>query len=415
MAKSGSNRRTRVPKLSFTETQGIGWHVSFRDPRAGSPTRHRFGLKERSDEAAARIAYHKWLAEYLEHGVSTPSPGRKPKPLPPQSEALTAPADMVQGSLLSVASDLLSSIESRVRTADGPRRRGSIAPAVFSDRRRHIRDFLGHLNDRHGQGTVARLRLCDLTMADVESFNRWIVEQGYSDSQVSKRLQMVKSIIDRAGRPEHGGQMLVWNWDPREAFHGRATEKRALPTRKQLEAVLAECDRREQAMVWMAIGLGFGQRDLAAVRVGQIDEQGYDLRRGKTGIERYGDTPPYVWLRITRYLAVEARPNGELLFLTRRGEPLVHRRSDAVTQWWTKLRKKTGYDAKTLGGFYTLRHLGATEFGSRPGCSISEMRRWLGHGGSSSMADVYMRPVAPECRDVIEWVRSTLASTDAPT
>jgi len=165
----------------------------------------------------------------------------------------------------------------------------------------------------------------------------------------------------------------------------------------------------------MGMGLGFGQRDLAAIRVGHIDEESYDLRRGKTGIERYGDTPPHVWACIEQYLQSDPRPSGQLLFLTRRGEPLVHGRSDSVTQWWTKLRKKLGYDAKTLGGFYTLRHLGATEFGSRPGCSISEMRRWLGHGASSSMADVYMRPVAPENREVIEWARATLASTDTST
>lgn len=409
MAKRGPNQRKRAPKLLFTENRGIGWHVSFRDPSTGSPTRHRFGLVKREDEAVARIEYHKWLGQYLEHGAPKAA-GRKVAPLPPPAEVVTVPTEAVQGSLLVVASDLLSSLQARVRTDDGPRRRGSIARPVFSDRRRHVRDFLEFLNSTHGSGAVASMQLRDLTMADVEGFNQWAAQQGYSDSQVSKRMQMVKAIIDRAGRPEHGGQVLAWNWDSRESFHGRATEARTLPTKAQLEAVLAGCSARERAMVWMAIGLGFGQRDLSAVRVGQIDQQDYDLRRGKTGIERYGETPPYVWACISRYLDEVHRPVGELLFATKRGQPLVHGRSDSVTQWWTKLRERLGVDAKTLGGFYVLRHLGATELGSRPGCSLGQIRRWLGHGASSNMADVYMRPVAPEHREVVEWVRRTLAS-----
>ncbi|MCH7995998.1 MAG: hypothetical protein IIB57_16345 [Planctomycetes bacterium] len=63
MPKAGPNKRKRVPKLSFTETQGIGWHVSFRDPATGSPTRHRFGIREKAREPEARVAYHRWLRD----------------------------------------------------------------------------------------------------------------------------------------------------------------------------------------------------------------------------------------------------------------------------------------------------------------------------------------------------------------
>lgn len=73
-------------------------------------------------------------------------------------------------------------------------------------------------------------------------------------------------------------------------------------------------------------------------------------------------------------------------------------------------RVALGDIGKSLSGFYSLRHLGATEFGSRPVCSISEMKRWLGHGASSQMADVYMKPVSPEIREVIKFVRETLAT-----
>ena len=46
------------------------------------------------------------------------------------------------------------------------------------------------------------MTLDELRMEDVESYNRLLVEAGYLASQVKKRLQAVKAVIDRAGRPE---------------------------------------------------------------------------------------------------------------------------------------------------------------------------------------------------------------------
>lgn len=104
------------------------------------------------------------------------------------------------------------------------------------------------------------------------------------------------------------------------------------------------------------------------------------------------------------------RPTGELLFVTRNGVPLVQPTSNAVTLWWDKLRTRIGESRESLDGFYTLRHLGATEFGSRPGCSIGDMKRWLGHAASSDVADLYMRPIRPEYKEVIGWIRNRLCS-----
>ena len=75
--------------------------------------------------------------------------------------------------------------------------------------------------------------------------------------------------------------------------------------------------------------------------------------------------------------------------------------------------KRIGEECEGVGGFYTLRHLGATEFGSRDGCSIGAMKRWLGHSASSDMADVYMKPVSPENRPVVEWIRTALRTGKA--
>ncbi|MBI1827285.1 MAG: site-specific integrase [Planctomycetes bacterium] len=404
MPRRGPNRRKRVPKLSFMESQGVGWHVSYRDATTGAPRRHRFGIVERDGEERARALYHAWVAKQL--GIDTSHPTKHERPWTPK---IRGPIPL-SGSLIEIGSSLINSERARIRHEGDPQRRGTIDPRVFSDRKKQIHDFFEFLNRRHGDGAVAKLRLLDVTMDDIEAYNRHIADSGYSASQVTKRMQVVRAIIDRAGRPEHGLQLLTWNWNARDKAHGKTTEERLLPKTKQLERLLQAADLRGRTMIWLGIGLGFGAKDLSKIRVGQITKEAYDLRRGKTGIERYGETPSLVWAMIAAYQRAEKRAVGELLFLTRTGRPLVHGPSNAVTQWWDKLRARARKKGETIPGFYTLRHLGATEFGSRRGASISDVKRWLGHSASSHMADVYMKPVRPEYREIIEWVRARLAS-----
>ena len=394
------NLKKRIPKLCHTTTRGLGWHVNYRDTDTGVAKKHRFAVET---EGEAKVAYTQWLARHLAGGDGD---GAEPKPRAVRASA-GGPA-IAPGSLVEVASGLIRLMEASVREEGVPKARGTVARPVFTDRQKHIKDFLAFINKRHGKGAAARMRVEDLPMADVEVFNRQLVDKGYSASQVGKRMQMIKRIIDRAGRPEHGQQMLAWNWDSRDIVHGKPSKRRALPTVKQLEKLLEATDDRGRTMIWMGIGLGFGAADLSVLRVGQIDAEAYDLRRGKTGIERFGTTPPLVWRTISSYIKEQGRKEGELVFVTRDGLPLVHARSNAVTQWWARLRTRIGEKPKTLSGFYVMRHLGASEFGSRPGTSIAEMKRWLGHSAASEMADVYMRPLPPEYKAVIEWVRSRL-------
>lgn len=408
-------RKKRVPKLQFTNYRNLGWHVQYRDPKTGKPRRHRFGMLSRED---ADKEYYEWLAAHMRGETPSPKPRRTRHKLPdllaaPKARPQVVSTEVVSGSLLHIVSGFLTFEESRISDDDDDRREGTITKKTYSARKQFAQEFLKSLNSRHGQGTVGRMQLADLSMEDVEAYNQVLVTAGYSSSQVRKRMQVVKAIIDRAGRPEHGRQLLPWNWDSRDVVHGKPAKRRKLPTLTQLKLVLKECDTQRMAMVWMATGCGFGQRDLAAVRVGQFDKLGYDLRRGKTGIERYGETPKMVWMTLQKHLKEAKRRDGELVFLTQRAMPLVHGDSDSVVLWWTRLRKELGKDGKGLGGFYTLRHLGATEFGSRPGCSIGAMKRWLGHSASSQVADVYMKPVSPESRPAIEWVRHALQTGKA--
>lgn len=314
------------------------------------------------------------------------------------------------GSLVHVASGLFKYDEGRVRKPGEKRAAGTIAPRAMMNRKKEIKDFLAFINERHGKGAASRLRVSDLEMGDVEEFNRELVAKGFASASVNGRIQAVKRLIDRSGRPEYGQQVLGWNWDSLDRTPGRAAEQRQFPTLKQLKAMVAAADTRGKAMIWLGIGLGLGQTDIADLRVGQIDKKGYDIRRSKTGVDRYGDTPPGVWRAIEEYLAETPRPTGDLMFVTKNGKPVVHTRSDGVQQWWQRLRESVGESKDTLGGFYGLRHLGATEYGSRKGCSIVAMKQWLGHTTSSQMADRYMKPVAPEHRTLIAWVRQQLKS-----
>lgn len=357
------SRKKRVPRLKYSDCRGIGWHVSYRDPDAGTPRRHRFGMVTLAE---AESAYHEWVAAHL-RGDTPPAPKRHSRRkldehlAKPKANPAGVPAEVLPGSLLHIASGFFAFEEGRISDENGARRQGTITQKTCETRKQFAQEFLKFLNSRNGQGAVGRMKLADLTMQDVEGYNRLLVSAGYSSSQVTKRLQVVKAIIDRGGRPEYGQQLLAWNWDSRDVSHGKPGTPRRLPTLTQLKLVLKNCDAQRTAMVWMAIGCGFGQRDLAEVRVGQFDEIGYDLRRGKTGIERYGETPKMVWKTLQEYLAKVKRPEGGLLFLTRKGMPLVHGHTDSVVLWWTKLRAELGEAGEGLGGFYTLRHLGGAQ------------------------------------------------------
>ena len=394
--------KRRIPQLKFTKTRGIGWHVNYRDPLNGTPRKLSFGMVERSQ---AFEHYSNWLGDHLK---GAPHKSARKLPAKPVADIAVSAAKVQPGSLLHIASGYLYFEERRTRKAGEPRRSGTIQASALGERRFDVKQFLSFINRRYGAGSSGRLSVLDLKMQDIEDYNKELVDAEYSEVLISRRFLVVKAIIDRAGRPEYGEQALTWNWNARDKFRGKPKTPRKLPTLAQLKGVLDKSDARLKAIVWMAIGLGFGQGDLAAVRMGQIDSKGYDLRRGKTGLDRYGDTPPGVWAAIEDYLKEHPRKVGELLFVTRKGEALSHGNTDSIHLWWRRLRKNLGKPGKSLAGFYVLRHLGATDYGSKESCSIGDMRRWLGHSASSSVADVYMRPVAPEYREIIEWVRHKL-------
>lgn len=80
----GKHKRRRMPKLSFTETQNIGYYASFRDPITNTPRRKRFGMVS---EEEAKVLYTQWLAAYVGGEKATgssnpPAPPQRSKPKP---------------------------------------------------------------------------------------------------------------------------------------------------------------------------------------------------------------------------------------------------------------------------------------------------------------------------------------------
>jgi acetyl/propionyl-CoA carboxylase alpha subunit len=130
------NRKRRIPKLKFTESRGIGWHVSYRDPVTGLPRKHRFKV---ATKAEAEKAYHSWMVTFLgDDQQPKDSPATATAKISPQQkkELLAKAAGKVTkakaqaGSLLHIGSGLIAYEEGRVRKDGEGRVSGSIAPRV---------------------------------------------------------------------------------------------------------------------------------------------------------------------------------------------------------------------------------------------------------------------------------------------
>ncbi|MEX0877032.1 MAG: hypothetical protein WD114_06195, partial [Phycisphaerales bacterium] len=250
-----------MPQLKYTELRGIGWHVSYRDPDTGLPKKHRFGD---ISQAEAERAYHTWVAAYLGYDERTAEKvsnatldKNRNGTTRRMSTSKNGQQAAVPGSIAHIASGLIRYETDRARESGGSRATGTISPRTLLDRKKAVKDFLAHINERHGVGAAGRMQLDGLSMDDVESYNREMVENGIAANTLNRKMQAVKKIIDRAGRPEYGQQVLPWNWDSLDRIPGRGTKAKKLPTKKQLEAMLSHCDARGRALIWMGIGLGF--------------------------------------------------------------------------------------------------------------------------------------------------------------
>jgi hypothetical protein len=115
-------RKKRIPQLKHTAVQNIGWHVSYRDPKTGTPRRQRFGMVTK---AKAEEAYYQWLGEEFVKGKlpeRVRRPLRKVDAADANGKRPVVAAKITPGSLLHMASGYLRYEESRAREEGDLRR-----------------------------------------------------------------------------------------------------------------------------------------------------------------------------------------------------------------------------------------------------------------------------------------------------
>ena len=416
MANLHKHKKRRIPKLSTKPEPGtLRYYASFRGPD-GKPKRKRF-TKDRNE---SELAYHRWVIENYDQSARI---------IAGDHDAGNANFDQC---LPVIANAFIQHEEQRVRSDEARRAKGTISLRVFDDNRRQVVDILRWCKDRF-KDRLRRAPFSELmTETDYESMMLHFVKR-LSDSQINKHRQRFWAIVRFARREPFRIRFSFGPEDVR-AFGGtEARKQRQMPTIDMIQQILSAASERERLWIWMGLGLGFGNDDVARARLLHFDSNSYDMRRGKTGLPRYGLMRPMVWLHMQEYLKQFPRKDDELLFITCNGNPIVwvrakteeemkngtstsgpsktpFKRCDSLSQAWNKLKKQAGLkDWKE--GFYLWRHLGATAYGSQPGIGIAQLRTFLGHG-KSNVADEYMKPLTPEIKDVVKWVNQMLDSED---
>lgn len=408
--------RRRIPKLSPQPEKATGrYYTSYRN-KDGQPRRKRF---TRDHDESLRL-YEAWVRDYIG-----------------QSENSNEPVDGT--SWPGLATQFLHREQQRVRLDDISRPRGTISMQEYENIERMHKIMVDWARRRWGHEKVAQTPLDLLVQqSDYEDLLLWLAkDEGYSDSRLRKFRFRFWELVRFARRKEFGVH-LSFDKDDVRRYEGaiRRNDSRDvwLPTKPQMITLLRQADLRERTWIWMAIGLGFGNQDIARSKPCHFDKEGYDLRRGKTGIQRYGKMWPQVWAHIEKYLKEAPRPSDELLFVTRNGLPLTYARNktpeeiangtrthgpkaigvvygNSLYQSWKRLLKKSGLHGTWEGGFYRLRSLGATVFAHRRDVGILDVRTFLGHA-DSKMSERYMKPLRPEIKEVVEWLRECLDSDD---
>jgi len=410
------HKKRRIPKLSVNPEPGtMRYYASYRGTD-GKPKRKRFTRDRKESE----IAYHRWVIENYDQSSRIVA-----------NDHDAGKVDFDQ-SLPVIANAYIQHEKQRVRSDGARRAKGTISLRVFDDNRRQVVNILRWCKDRF-KDRLSRTPLSELmTETDYESMMLHFVKR-LSDSQINKHRQRFWDIVRFARRDPFRVRLSFGPEDVR-SFGGTETRKeRRMPTIEMIQKILSAASERERLWIWMGLGLGFGNDDLAHARSIYFDSNSYDMRRGKTGLSRYGLMRPMVWLHFQEYLKKCPRKENEILFVTSKGNPVVwvraktedeikngtstsgpsqtpFKRCDSLSQAWNKLKERAGLkDWKE--GFYLWRHLGATAYASRPGTGIAQLRTFLGHG-KSNVADEYMKPLTPEIKDVVRWVNQILDSDD---
>lgn len=419
MATNGKpTTRKRIPKLSEKPEPGTGRYYTSYRAASGSSRRQRFTRDYKESEQL----YRRWVIEHYDDSVDI---------IVRDGSSLNG---HLERTLPYIANALIQHDEGRVRPDGLPRTGGTISLRVFHDNRHQVVNILKWCKEHFGD-RLKRESFRDLfTETDYETM-MMAFSKRFSSSQINKHRQRFWQLVKFAKRRPFQVRLAFGPDEVRQFGGTESRREREIPTVGMIRKLLNAASERERLWIWLGMGLGFGNDDLARARPIHFDRESYDMRRGKTGIARYGATRSMVWAHLQRHLEAHPHDENDLLFKTRTGRPLVwvetktedelrygttthgptampYKRTDSVLQAFRRLKRRAGLE-DWREGFYVWRHVGATAYAAREDThiSVAALRTFLGHGKSDA-ADQYMKPLTPQVKEVVEWVNRMLDSDD---
>ena len=136
----------------------------------------------------------------------------------------------------------------------------------------------------------------------------------------------------------------------------------------EVRTLWSKANQRMRCFMALALNCGYGQRDIAELRVGEVDfSSGHiDRRRTKTGIRCRHKLWPITIELIKKEMRSDIQ-GDDRMFMTIRRRPLVHNRwedgklhrSDSINCHFWRLMTETGISNGR--NFYCLRKTGASE------------------------------------------------------
>lgn len=421
-----ANGKKKLPQLSQNPEKRSGrYFTAYRD-RNGVPQKERFTRDRRESE----VLYAQWIAANYS----------------PDGHLLAQPVGLegaighngtgddhtsIITSLPHIVDAYLQFQKARIRPEGATRQRGTIGAEQYVEIEYITRLVFEWLVDRF-KDRIKSTPFDRLIQPSDYKLMMLAISHRFSRGVINKCRIRFWDIVRFAFEPPFE-QRLSFTKDNVPRYGGTTEPKqRDIPSKETLQTIMRWSTDVERLWIWMGIGLGFGQSDLAHCRPAFFNVESYDMKRSKTGKERYGVMPPFVWRLMQDYLAKHPRKRDDLMFVTRNGLPLVRqdvkteeelrngtytrpaserlvKKTDVVTQHWNRLFTISGVN--WTQGFYALRHIGATAFAKRPGIGLIEIRSFLGHA-TSQMSDHYMKPLKPEYRPVVEWINRVLCSDD---
>ena len=229
-----------------------------------------------------------------------------------------------------------------------------------------------------------------LSMLDFARLSEWVTSMLHvprAPKTVSNMVQAVRQFIQWL---DDAGRISCPKWHRAFRLRGRlsASPPPSILTLGQFATLYHHA--RPIMRTWMMVALNTGstQSELATLTCGHVHGDRIIRNRHKTGI--MGNWT--LWTGTLEALAQHREPDGELLFRTRTGKPLVHystaSKTDAVGLAWQRLQRLTGVRGY---GFKSIRKLGAQFVREHSGTETAS--QYLAHAPATVAERHYTRPV----------------------